>query len=343
MKKGKFVTITSILQPEIPHMTRPYIDDVPVWGPASRYILPTGEPETIPENPGIRWFIWEHFQDLNRVVQHMKYCGGTFSGFKTRLCVPKITVLGHRCTFEGWLPNQGWVEKVVNWGPCKDLTNVRAFLGTIGVCRLFIQNFAHRAHHLVKLIRKGTEWEFGQKQLEAMADLKDALVKLLALKPIDYHSNSPVILSVDTSHIAIRYLLSQCDPDNPQLRYYAKFGSITLNDRESRFSQPKLELYGLFRTLQALKLYLIGVWNLIVEVDANETVIFPFTKTPLTLNFKLLSATHRAPSTQRLIDNTCHHPPAIHISPLPSITFQKATPAIPDRHGRTIAQNILVW
>ena len=72
-------------------------------------------------------------------------------------------------------------------------------------------------------------------------------------------------------------------------------------------------------------------------------VIFPFTKTPLTLNFKLLSATHQAPLSRRLIDNTCHHPPAIHVSPLPSITFQKAIPAIPDRHRRTIAQNILVW
>ena len=56
--------VTNILQPEIPHVTQPYID-----GPASRYILPSGEPETIPENPGIRRFIWEHLQDVNRVVQ----------------------------------------------------------------------------------------------------------------------------------------------------------------------------------------------------------------------------------------------------------------------------------
>ena len=42
----------------------------------------------------------------------------------------------------------------------------------------------------------------------------------------------------------------------------------SLNDRESRFSQPKLELYGLFRSLRALKLYLIGVRNLVIEVDA---------------------------------------------------------------------------
>jgi len=121
----------------------------------------------------------------------------------------------------------------------------------------------------VKLTRKGAEWEFGTKQLEAMADLKDALVKSPALRPIDYHSGAPVIFGVDTSHIAIGSILSQCDPDNPKLRYVARFGSITLNEREGRFSQPKLELYGLYRALRSLKLYLIGVRNMIVEVDAK--------------------------------------------------------------------------
>ena len=261
--------VTKILQLEIPHVTQPYIDDVPVRGPATQYILPTGEAEAIPENPGIRRFVWEHFQDLNRVVQRMKHSGGTFSGYKLNLCVAEIMLLGQRCTINGRLPDVTRVEKIINWGPCKDLTDVRAFLGTIGVCRMFIKNFAHRAHHLVKLTRKGTDWEFGKEQIEAMDDLKDALIKSSALKPIDYKSDSPVILSVDTSHIAIGYLLSQCDPESPKTRYYAKFGSITLNDREGRFSQPKLELYGLYRTLRALKILLIGIRNLVVEVDAQ--------------------------------------------------------------------------
>ena len=46
--------VTHILQPEIPHVIQPYIDDVPVKGLATRYIKEDGEPETIPENPGIR-------------------------------------------------------------------------------------------------------------------------------------------------------------------------------------------------------------------------------------------------------------------------------------------------
>ena len=260
--------VTFILRPEIPHVTQPYIDDVPVRGPASRYVLPSGEEERIPENPGIRRFVWEHFQDLNRVCQRMKYSGGTFSGFKSSLCAAEIELLGQRCTSEGRLPNEHRVAKVKNWGPCPDLSDVRAFIGTIGVCRMFIRNFAHRAHHLVKLTRKGVAWEFGKSQIDAMEDLKDGLVNSNALRPIDYLSESAVILSVDTSFIAIGYLLAQCDTVDPKIRYYAKFGSITLNDREGRFSQPKLELYGLYRTLRSLKLQLIGIRNLVVEVDA---------------------------------------------------------------------------
>jgi hypothetical protein len=40
-------------------------------------------------------------------------------------------------------------------------------------------------------------------------------------------------------------------------------------ERESRYSQAKLELYGLFRALCAYRIYIIGVKNLIVEVDAK--------------------------------------------------------------------------
>ena len=261
--------VTFILQPEIPHVTQPYIDDVPVRGPATRYIQEDGEPEVILENPGIRRFVWEHFQDLNRIVQRMKYSGGTFSGYKSFLCAPEISLLGHRCTAEGRLPDKTRVEKIANWGPCQDLSDVRAFLGTMGVCRLFIKNFAHWAHHLVKLTRKDVPWEFGQDQLDAMQDLKDALLSSPALKPIDYNSDSSVILSVDTSSIAVGFILAQCDPKNTKFRHVARFGSITLNDRECRYSQPKLELYGLYRALRALKMHLLGVRNLIVEVDAK--------------------------------------------------------------------------
>ena len=89
--------------------------------------------KTILENSGICCFVWEHFQNLNHIIQWMKYCGGTFSGKKSLLCTWEITVVGHICTLEGWITDPSRVNKIVNWGPCKDLYKVQEFIGTIGV------------------------------------------------------------------------------------------------------------------------------------------------------------------------------------------------------------------
>jgi hypothetical protein len=75
-----------------------------------------------------------------------------------------------------------------------------------------------------------------------------------------------------TIQYTVAYLcvyLAQCDIDNPHKQYYNHFGSITLNTHKSCFLQPKLELYGLYHTLSALQLYLIGVRNLIVKVNTH--------------------------------------------------------------------------
>jgi len=264
--------VVHILQPEIPHVTDPYIDDVGVKGPKTIYPTMDSSPEVLPENPGIRRFVFEHFENVNRVVQRMKYYGGTFSGAKSFLCVEEFTIIGHHCTPQGRLPDEDRVAKIVAWGPCSSLTEVRAFLGTVGVARMFIQNFAKRAHALTILMKKDAPFEFGPAQVAAQEDLKSALLNLPALRSIDYHSSSPVIVAVDTSPIAVGFYLAQADPDEPKKRYFARFGSITLNERECHFSQPKLELYGLFRALRALKseVHIIGVRNLVVEVDCQS-------------------------------------------------------------------------
>ncbi len=74
-------------------------------------------------------------------------------------------------------------------------------------------------------------------------------------------------MSVDSSYIAIGFILSQEDEEGR--RRPARYGSLPINERESRYSQPKLELYGLFRALRHYRLYLIGVKALNVEVDAK--------------------------------------------------------------------------
>ena len=42
-----------------------------------------------------------------------------------------------------------------------------------------------------------------------------------------------------------------------------------MNEHDALYSQPKLELYGLYCALRHFRLYIIGVKNLIVEVNAK--------------------------------------------------------------------------
>ena len=52
--------------------------------------------EVIPENTGIHWLAWEHLNDVNCVLQHVKKAGGTFSGWKMDICVPDVVAVVHR-------------------------------------------------------------------------------------------------------------------------------------------------------------------------------------------------------------------------------------------------------
>ena len=100
-----------------------------------------------------------------------------------------------------------------------------------------------------------------------MQRLKDAICNSPALRCLDYESRCEVVLSIDTSVIVVGYFLSQEGEDGK--RYPNRFSSISLTEVESRYSQAKLELYGLFRALRAVRIFIFGVANLTVEMDAK--------------------------------------------------------------------------
>ena len=259
--------VTHILQDEIPHLTIPFVDDVAIKGPETRYELPDGTYETIPENPHIRRFVWEHLNNVNRVLQRIKKVGGTFNGKKTTICTPETIVTGHTCTYEGRVPDASNVQRIRDWPPCETLTDVRSFLGVCGLLRIFIKNYAVLARPLVSLTRKDVPFRFGEEEQNSMDRLKHAIVNSSAVRPIDYRSGRPVIMAVDSSNIAVGFALSQIGQDG--IRYPSRFGSITWNEREARYSQAKIELYGLFRALRSYRIYLIGLPKFTVEMDAK--------------------------------------------------------------------------
>ena len=256
-----------ILRDEIPNVANIFIDDLPIKGPASTYPDKDGNPETLAENSGIRRFIWEHAVDVNRVMHRIKQAGATFSTKKLQICQPEVLIVGTKCTPAGRLPDDMKVEKILNWPILKTPSEARGFLGLCGTVRIWINGYSQLVRPLSELFHKDKEFEWTDRRQKAFEVMKKLVATAPALRSIDYTSELPVILAVDTSNKAVGIVILQIDENGK--RRPARYGSIPLNQVEERYSQPKLELYGLYRALRAFHLYLIGVKNLIVEVDAK--------------------------------------------------------------------------
>jgi len=236
--------VTFILASEIPHKVRTFVNDCAIKGPPTRYETDDGGYKTIPENPGICRFIWEHAQDIHQILHRLCTAGTTVSAKKIVVASPKITILGHQCTYEGCIPNDSKIARIRDWPLCKSLSDVRTFLGLASFMRVWIRNYSVIARPLVDLTCKGTLFTWQDKHKSTMQALKDAITTSPALISIDYSSDLPVYLSIDSSWRGVGWIVTQDCADGR--RRPARFGSIAWNERKTRYSQAKLKLYGLF-------------------------------------------------------------------------------------------------
>ena len=133
--------------------------------------------------------------------------------------------------------------------------------------RIWIKNYSTIARPLVNLTCKGAPFIWEEEHENAMHTLKDAIVHSSALISIDYTTDCIIYLSINSSYRGVGWILSQDCADGHC--HPACFGSISWSECKARYSQAKLELYGLFRALQALRLYLVGIHRLMVEMDAQ--------------------------------------------------------------------------
>jgi hypothetical protein len=99
--------------------------------------------------------------------------------------------------------------------------------------------------------------------------LKDSILESPALRCLDYKCDHKVILAVDMSVVAVGFILLQLGEDGKH--YPNCFGSIALSKVESHYSQAKLELYGLFCALRAVRVYIKGMINN-PDLQPNTTI-----------------------------------------------------------------------
>ena len=190
---AQFVRVgTKILEDHIPGRARIFIDDVPVFGPRTRYN------EGL-VSPGIRRFVQEHLTDLDLVLCDIERAGAII-GPKSQFGISGIKFVRFVCTVEGRSPDSEKVIKILDWPACSDATQARAFLGVCVYYRIWIKGFALIAEPIYRLLKKDTVFDWTGEQDAAMDRLKLALTSALALVRLDVSEEAClIILAVDAS------------------------------------------------------------------------------------------------------------------------------------------------
>src|SRR5260221_1313382 len=179
------------------------------------------------------------------------------------LVMLRLQLLGVEVAINGAHVSHEVMTKLARWPVCKNPTEVRGFLATVGVVWHWIRDFARIAKPLTALTRKMplSEFKWTEEAQDAMGLLKHLACTGIPVRGLDYELARQVKLPdqcdgklglvtihVDSSSIGVGWMIAQ---HLVNVEYPIVFGSITFNEHEACYLQPKLELYGVFRVLKA--------------------------------------------------------------------------------------------
>lgn len=109
-------------------------------------------------------------------------------------------------------PSDYRINAVRNFPTPKNIRDVQSFLGLSSYFRKFIENFTSISSPLYALLKKGTVFEFGQRQMDVFETLKRKLVEAPILSI--YSPDDPTELYCDASSQEFGAVLLQQKADN---------------------------------------------------------------------------------------------------------------------------------
>ncbi|KAE8238641.1 hypothetical protein A4X06_0g8679, partial [Tilletia controversa] len=244
---------------DVPDHIVPFIDDFGIKGPKTRY-----DDQTLP-NSTIRRWVFEYAVTFERFLYRIEHAHLVVSGSKLVVITDELDITGIRVGFEGKSAGLDKIDRLQERpNPCPSQSSLRGFLGIANFLRPFIKNMAVIDEPLRKLVGRTFRWN--PDASEAVNRVKEAAAAHHYLGIIDYGSESPIVVSVDSSQIAVGYTLLQEHPP-PRGRVVILYDSIAMTETEARYSQPKLELCGVYKAIRKLRYHLICT-RFILEVDA---------------------------------------------------------------------------
>ena len=215
-----------------------------------------------------------HHQRLHAVMERLQQCGLTLNGDKCEFNMDRLVFMGILLTDKGIGPTTERVRAIAEAREPESASEVRSFLGLVSYSSRFIPDFATLSEPLRRLIKKDTEFVFGEEQRKAFSELKGALAKAGTLAFFD--KDAPTQVIADASPVGLGAVLVQCQLGERVPIYYV---SRSLSDCEKRYSQTEKEALALVWACERLHPYVHGrQFELVTDHKPLEAIYSPRSK-----------------------------------------------------------------
>jgi RNase H-like domain found in reverse transcriptase/Reverse transcriptase (RNA-dependent DNA polymerase) len=174
---------------------------------------------------------------------------------------PSIEFLGVRITQGEVQMDDTKVEKVRNWRPPTNVTEVRKFLRFTGYYQYFIKDYSKITRPLLQLTHLTSTWQWNIEEQTAFKTLHQAMINKPVLRQPDFAK--PFFLLTDASAYGMGAILSQeggsLTPNTtqkPKLHPVAYY-SATFTETEHNYDIYKWELLAIIKAISHWQPYLI--------------------------------------------------------------------------------------
>jgi hypothetical protein len=207
---------------------------------------------------------------LEEVLKRLTTAGLKLKPSKCELFKHEVSFLGYVVTATGIATQPEKVAAIKEWPSCKDVSEVRAFLGLSGYYRRFIRGYAHIASPLFKLLQAEQTFEWTSDCQDAFEGLKAALTgKEVMAYPKD---QGLYILDTDASNSAIGAVISQMqwsESEQAEVERPIAYASKSLSKAQRRYCVTRRELLALVTFTQEYRHYLLGR-KFVIRTDHNS-------------------------------------------------------------------------
>lgn len=170
----------------------------------------------------------------------------------------------------GISPNSQGTEAILNFPVSSNVHDIRVFIGLYAYFRKFIEKFSVIAKPLYDLLKKDVKFKFGERELQALNVLKEALTRAPIL--VLYNPYDETELHCDASTIGFSAILMQRKKDEKMhpIFYYSKRTIET----ESRYTSFELETLAIIYALRRFRVYLHGIkFKIITDCNSLTQVL----------------------------------------------------------------------